>query len=542
VGSGTVPSGWSAEEAAAGLSSDHIAALAAAACGAPLGGVMLIEAGGARIDAAHGFDPASPPSVVALCDRVLREKQLVLVHGDGAAGGRTDDAPIGLFVGAPILTRGGEPLGVLWAADGLPRPCPAGDPGELLLRMATQVALHHEEERTRRQYERALSLVGEAAFRCAPDGTLTWVSPSWVTVTGHPVDGTLNKRLSLFLEGDVMDSICGVLGGAGDDSVHRMGCMLVTAAGAAIPVELAVTRFPGDDEGTRGALGVVTDVRERQRRELEDRHDQKLESLGRLSAGIAHEINTPIQFVGDNTRFLAEAYQGMLDLLQVYRECLDTSAGEVAWDERIARVAAAERDADIDYLTSEVPAAVEQSLEGIDRVASLVRAMKSFSYKDSSDRSYADLNAALTTTLTVARNETKYVADVVLDLGELPEVLCHVGDLNQVFLNLVVNAADALHDRDERGEIRVTTRAEGPMAVITVADNGPGIPKDLQQVIFEPFFTTKGVGKGTGQGLALARAVVADKHGGTIEVHSEPGRGTEFVLRLPVDGKRAGAV
>jgi two-component system, NtrC family, sensor kinase len=186
-----------------------------------------------------------------------------------------------------------------------------------------------------------------------------------------------------------------------------------------------------------------------------------------------------------------------------------------------------------------VPIAVSQSLEGIERVASLVRAMKSFTYKDSNDRSYADLNEAVATTLTVARNEVKYVADVTLDLGELPDVLCQVGDLNQVFLNLLVNAADAMQGREGRGEIKIRTHADGPMAVISIADNGSGVPEELQAVIFEPFFTTKDVGKGTGQGLALARAVVVDKHGGTIEVTSAPGQGTEFVLRLPIEGNRA---
>ncbi|MEV1286330.1 PAS domain S-box protein [Micromonospora sp. NPDC049679] len=293
----------------------------------------------------------------------------------------------------------------------------------------------------------------------------------------------------------------------------------------------------------RGAVIVfrdITDQRKRQQRELEARHDQKLESLGRLSAGIAHEINTPIQFVGDNTRFLATAYQEMLELLLVYRECMDLSAGEIAWDERIGRVTKAEQKADIDYLASEVPVAVEQSLEGIERVASLVRAMKSFSYKDSNDRSYVDLNEAIRTTLTVARNEVKYVADVTLDLGELPEVPCTLGDLNQVFLNLLVNAADAMQDKDERGEIRISTRVEGPMVAISIADNGCGIPEHLNHLIFEPFFTTKEVGKGTGQGLALARTVL-EKHGGTIEVNSRTGEGSEFVLRLPVDGKRPGS-
>jgi signal transduction histidine kinase len=295
-----------------------------------------------------------------------------------------------------------------------------------------------------------------------------------------------------------------------------------------------------EDEITGIALVLtdVTDVTELRRAELEAGHDQKLESLGRLSAGLAHEINTPIQFVGDNTRFLAGAYEDMLELLLVYRSCMTHELGESAWAERTERAQAAEVKADVDYLAEEIPAAVRQSLEGVERVASLVRAMKSFSYKDSTEQTYADLNEAIRTTLTVARNEVKYVADVVLDLGELPDVLCHRGDLNQVFLNLLVNAADALADKgtSERGEIRISSAVDGPTVVLRFADNGSGIPEHIRQSIFEPFFTTKEVGKGTGQGLALARAVL-DKHGGSIEVHSVVGEGTEFVLRLPVDGK-----
>ena len=283
----------------------------------------------------------------------------------------------------------------------------------------------------------------------------------------------------------------------------------------------------------------ITELKQRQRQEVEGRHDQKLEALGRLSAGLAHEINTPIQFVGDNTRFLAEAYQTMLELLLVYRECLVPTSGQLPWEERKRRAEDAEAKADIDYLAEEVPGAVEQSLEGIDRVASLVRAMKAFSYKDTKEHSYADLNEGIRTTVIVARNEVKYVADVVLDLGELPDVLCNLGDLNQVFLNLLVNAADAMPEGGERGEIKITTRVEGSMVVIRFADNGSGIPEEIRKAIFDPFFTTKEVGKGTGQGLALAIAV-CEKHGGTIEMNSEVGVGTEFVLTLPISGRRAG--
>jgi PAS domain S-box-containing protein len=287
---------------------------------------------------------------------------------------------------------------------------------------------------------------------------------------------------------------------------------------------------------TPGTVVTFRDVTEMQRAELESRHDQKLESLGRLSAGLAHEINTPIQYVGDNTRFLASAYADMLELLLVYRDCMALSLGELGWAERTVRAQQAETKADVEYLAAEIPTAVSQSLEGIERVAALVRAMKSFSYKDTAEQSYADLNEAIRTTLTVASNEVKYVADVVLDLAELPEVMCQRGDLSQVFLNLLVNAADALADKPERGEIRISSAVAGPTVVISFVDNGSGIPEHIRQSIFDPFFTTKGVGKGTGQGLALARAVL-DKHGGSIDVRSVMGEGTEFTLRLPIAGR-----
>ncbi|GAA2530346.1 PAS domain S-box protein [Pilimelia columellifera] len=332
--------------------------------------------------------------------------------------------------------------------------------------------------------------------------------------------------------------------GAAVDGTQTGATTIVQPDGVTVAISYSVAplRLGAKVGGQVIVFRDVTAEQERQRQEIESRHDQKLESLGRLSAGIAHEINTPIQFVGDNTRFLATSYQQMLDLLTVYRKCLGITgdavegAAPVPWEDRLRHAAEAEEEADIEYLTDEVPIAVAQSLEGIDRVASLVRAMKSFSYKDDGHPAYADINKALETTLTVARNEVKYVADVHVDLGDLPEVLCHIGDLNQVFLNLLVNAADAMRGRDGRGQVRVATRLVDGTAVVTIADDGCGIPPELHELIFEPFFTTKEVGKGTGQGLALARSVV-DKHGGAISVRSAPGEGTEIVIQLPVGGR-----
>ena len=247
--------------------------------------------------------------------------------------------------------------------------------------------------------------------------------------------------------------------------------------------------------------------------------------------GVAHEINTPIQFVGDSVHFLREAFAELQGHLERYRAAAETAA--VA-----RRGGRAEAEADLEFLTAEIPESLERALEGIERVAEIVRAMKEFAHPQRAEQAAADLNRAIDSTLTVARNEWKYVADVVTDLGELPPVVCHLGELNQVILNLVVNAAHAIADAGAgRGVIRVATRAAGEWVEITVSDTGAGIPEAIRDRIFDPFFTTKEVGRGTGQGLAIARAIVVDKHGGTLDFETEVGRGTTFRIRLPVAGR-----
>lgn len=246
---------------------------------------------------------------------------------------------------------------------------------------------------------------------------------------------------------------------------------------------------------------------------------QKLEAIGHLAAGIAHEINTPIQYIGDNTRFLQRSFQ---ELLQVSKQEKTLSAAE------------------LDYLATEIPNAVDQSLEGIDRVAAIVRAMKEFSHPGRLEKTPSDLNHALDTTITVARNEWKYAAEIITDFDPaLPLVACVANELNQVFLNLIVNAAHAIiemqgTDNPEKGTITIRTRTDGAWADIRISDTGMGIPHTIRDQIFDPFFTTKAVGKGTGQGLAIARSVIVDKHQGTLTFESEPGEGTTFIIRLPI--------
>jgi two-component system NtrC family sensor kinase len=293
-------------------------------------------------------------------------------------------------------------------------------------------------------------------------------------------------------------------------------------------------------DGLRFADGILSDITERKRLEFELRQAQKLESVGRLAAGIAHEINTPIQFVGDNTRFLQESFAGLRALIAKFKELKDAAGTGVISPGLLEEVRKAEQSADLEYLEEEIPKALDQTLEGVERVATIVRAMKDFAHSDLKEKAAADLNKALASTLVVARNELKYVAEVETEFGELPPVLCNVSDMNQVFLNLLVNSAHAIGDvvkgTGKKGLIRVRTGREDDDVVISISDTGCGIPENIRSKIFDPFFTTKEMGRGTGQGLAIARSIVVDKHGGTLTFESEPGKGTTFYIRLPLAG------
>ncbi|MCA2213179.1 two-component system sensor histidine kinase NtrB [Jidongwangia harbinensis] len=290
-----------------------------------------------------------------------------------------------------------------------------------------------------------------------------------------------------------------------------------------------------EHDGSRSLVFTARDVSEQVRLELELRHAQKLESVGRLAAGIAHEINTPIQFVGDNVRFLNDAFADLGRLYAAYQELVSVAqqAGDVAAAVQEAQSVA--DDVDVEFVMDEVPVAISQTLEGINRVAGIVRAMKAFGHPGTDEKTQADLNESIRNTLVVANNEIKYVADVETDLADLPSVYCHLGDINQIVLNLVVNAAHAIAAAGPgRGTVTVRTFLDGADAVIQVGDTGTGVDPEIADKLFDPFFTTKEVGTGTGQGLALVRTLVTDRHGGTIDFTSELGVGTTFSVRLPV--------
>ncbi|MGB2821886.1 MAG: ATP-binding protein [Phycisphaerae bacterium] len=280
---------------------------------------------------------------------------------------------------------------------------------------------------------------------------------------------------------------------------------------------------------------------EQQRHHLEDlSHSRRLEAVGQLAAGIAHEINTPMQYTGDNTRFIQESFNEIAAVLAACRRLMKAGAAGELSAEQIAEVQAAFDEADIEYLLNETPQAIKQSLEGIKRVTEIVRAMKNFSPPGVEDKAAVDINECVESTITISRNEWKYVAEMQMDLdASLPPVVCLPGEVNQVVLNLIVNAAHAIADvvgdaSEHKGVIRVSTRRDGDWVELRVGDTGGGIPEEIRPRIFEPFFTTKDVGKGTGQGLTIARSAVVDKHGGTITFDSEAGKGTTFIVRLPL--------
>jgi len=289
---------------------------------------------------------------------------------------------------------------------------------------------------------------------------------------------------------------------------------------------------------------LVHEMQERERIAIELRLAQKLESVGRLAAGIAHEINTPIQYVGDSVSFLQSAQADLDNLRAGYRRAIRRLVAEEAPQSVLPEVETLEAAADLEFLAVEIPKAFQRTLDGVERVAAIVRAMKEFAHPDSAQHELADLNHAIETTLIVARNEYKYCAQIDTQFSELPLVSCNVGELNQVFLNLIVNAAHALAESDkdaDTGRITIVTSTTGDQVSISIADNGCGIAAENLEKIFDPFFTTKPVGRGTGQGLAIARSIVVEKHGGRIDVQSTVGTGTAFKLHLPVQDQSAAA-
>jgi two-component system NtrC family sensor kinase len=296
-------------------------------------------------------------------------------------------------------------------------------------------------------------------------------------------------------------------------------------------LEAAVKARTAELEASNARLS--QEMKEREQIEAELRLAQKLEAIGQLAAGVAHEINTPIQFLGDSLHFVRTS---MTDLIGMVGD-MGRAVGDSA--ELRARFDELSEEVDFLYLQQNMPNALQRMHDGIARVTNIVRSMKELAHPGPRDLEPMDVNRALRNALEVTANSYKYIADVATDLAELPPVVAYPSDLGQVFLNLIVNAAQAIEDgarsSDQRGRLTITTRIDGADVVVSVGDSGPGIPDSIRERIFEAFFTTKEVGRGTGQGLAISRKIV-DRHAGALTFETALGVGTTFHIRLPIAG------
>jgi len=387
--------------------------------------------------------------------------------------------------------------------------------------------------------QRALvSAVPDTLFRVRADGMISGVkrgreregSPfaalrEGMTLNDSFSDGRVLSRLQAALSADVSSE---------PQSAKTVQIAAISAAGSTIHYEVRVVRS-GDDE----SVCIVRDVTEQ--RELEERllETQKLGAIGQLAAGVAHEINTPMQFIGDNLHFARSAIGELITLLDGFQNAVNQAEHAPLGSARLEELKQATADADFDYAREALPQALERSLTGVERVTAIVRAMKTFSHPGGDKLAPTDLRGLIESTVMVATNEWKYVAEVGLELDpDLPQVPCVAGEVNQVILNLIVNASHAIADvvgtSGEKGRITIAASSDETHAEIRISDSGTGIPEAARAKVFEPFFTTKDVGKGTGQGLSMAYNCIVKRHRGTISFETALSVGTTFIVRLPL--------
>lgn len=396
----------------------------------------------------------------------------------------------------------------------------------------TAKALEKEVQRSRAVFETA----AEGIIIFDKQGTIESLNPAAEQIFRIPPAAKLANICQLLpnakfcLEADccLVTSLRELLGES-NETIGR------TFEGTEIPLEFVVSEFIAN--GATAFSGIVRDLSRRKSLESKLAQAQKLESVGQLAAGIAHELNTPIQFVGNNTKFLKDAFATIEEIFAQYSALLDTCAGNPAALKLVEEIRHACVQADLDFLLEEIPQAIQQTLEGTDNVARIVKAMKGFSHPGSDSFQDVNLNTALESTLIVSRSEWKYCAELATAYcPDLPLVKCLPGELNQVFLNLIVNAAHAMQDSQKtgnKGTLTVRTGFDDKHVFVEIGDTGTGIPKAIREKVFDPFFTTKGVGKGTGQGLAISYSIVVDLHHGSISFETTEGAGTTFCVTLP---------
>ncbi|MBW1975553.1 MAG: PAS domain S-box protein [Deltaproteobacteria bacterium] len=309
-------------------------------------------------------------------------------------------------------------------------------------------------------------------------------------------------------------------------------------------LEVLIHPYKKTDSGKHKILIVAFDITEKKHMEMQVAHSQKLQAIGTLAAGIAHEINSPAQCIAANLPFIQESFTELLKIISQYQELGGLDPSSPRRLELLKNIKKSEEEIDIDFLTTEIPQAIQQSIECITQIQKIVSSIRDFSHPLTPKRQWVDINKSIQSVVNLTKNEWKRIAEVSLKLDpKLPLLYCSPTEINQVLLNLVVNALQAIQEKKEKnsnfwGRLTLETSLNGPWCEIKISDNGVGIPDTIKDKVFEPFFTTKDPGMGTGQGLAIAQAIVVRGHSGQIFFNSKEGKGTEFVIRLPLKSQQ----
>lgn len=368
-------------------------------------------------------------------------------------------------------------------------------------------------------------------------GSIEYVNPKFCSMTGYTKEEAIGKNPRILKSGESPPELYKEMWRTITQGKQWIGEFHNKRKNGELFWESATISGVTSSEGVVSHyLAVKEDITEKKLLHAQLVQAQKLESVGQLAAGVAHEINTPIQFISDNLEFLKESIEEILSLSEKHETLISTLNENPEFENIVSDHKEAFEEADLEFAKEELPKAIDQSIDGTTRVAKIVRAMKEFSHPGSPDLSPTDINKAIQTTITVAKNEWKYVAKMETDFDEsLTFVPCLVSEFNQVILNMIVNARDAIEDTKTEGLITITTSQTEGWAVIRLSDTGTGMPDEVKRRIFDPFYTTKEVGKGTGQGLAIAHDVIVNKHHGELTVESSPGKGTTFEMKLPLE-------
>jgi PAS domain S-box-containing protein len=392
--------------------------------------------------------------------------------------------------------------------------------------------------------------IGEGVIVTDKEGFITLYNSSAERVTGYPLSEAIEKPLNVVFQlynpnkqemiADIISTLI-ELDGERTKKINYRIPALITHTGDLILISVNISMLKSSKGEIFGYVIVFQDITEKQKLESQTALSQKMEAIGQLAAGIAHEINTPIQYIGDNLKFLKKAFSRYIDILDVYQNVTSEHLLHTLSQDDLDQLEEVKRQKKITYYRGEIPKSIDEGLDGVERVRKIVLAMREFSHPSEKGKKLADINHGIETTIALSRNEWKYCAEMQTDLDpNLPMVNCQIDEINQVILNMIVNAAQAIQEKTSVGSgskeiISISTRKSDDKVIIIIRDTGPGIPEEIQARIFDPFFTTKEVGKGTGQGLSMAHNIIVNKHHGYINVYSKVGEGTAFTIELPLD-------